>query len=210
MDMPWKARWVSGEKLFLVLASTEMGMVQMQKSAVWVWLAPDLVQAMVTPVSLVVISVTGESYWIISGGRGASEAVADAVHAADGLEHGGLPVDLVLVELALAEVGGEQLGELERLVEDLFDRSGAGRCGEAAAGGAGVLSGVIEVAEAGEEVAEAGEVLLREDVVERMFVDGFGEQLGEVAAGIVEHPALGNGHAAVQQRRLHQGPSGRC
>ena len=36
------------------------------------------------------------------------EAVGDAVHAADGLEHGGLPVDLFFVELADGHVGGEE------------------------------------------------------------------------------------------------------
>jgi len=43
MGMPVKACWVSGEKLFLVLARMEMGMVQMQKSAVMVWGEPDFV-----------------------------------------------------------------------------------------------------------------------------------------------------------------------
>ena len=39
--------------------------------------------------------------------EGFCEAVGDAIHAADGLEHGGLPVDLFIVELAGGHVGGE-------------------------------------------------------------------------------------------------------
>ena len=43
MGMPAKALWVSGEKLLWVLARTEMGKVQMQKSAARVWGEPDFV-----------------------------------------------------------------------------------------------------------------------------------------------------------------------
>ena len=60
------------------------------------------------------------------GGQGACEAVGDAIHAADGLEHCRLPIDLLLVELAEGEVGKEELVEAERFVED--------RLGEAASG----------------------------------------------------------------------------
>ena len=37
------------------------------------------------------------------------EAVGDTVHAADGLEHGGLPIDLLFVEFAGCQFGGEEL-----------------------------------------------------------------------------------------------------
>ena len=52
------------------------------------------------------------------------EGVGDAIHAADGLEHGGLPVDLFFVELSLGKVGGEEFGQV---AEACAERIGQGR-----------------------------------------------------------------------------------
>ena len=41
-----------------------------------------------------------------------------------------------------------------------------------------------------------------------MFVDGFGEEFGEVAAGVMDDLALLYGFAVIEQRRLHQGGTG--
>lgn len=136
------------------------------------------------------------------------EAVCDAIHAADGLEHGGLPVDLLFVELAGGHVGGEELGEVEWLVQNGFGRACARACDEACAGGAGVAAILAEVAEVFEEVAEAPDVFFGELVVEGVLVDGFGEELGEVAAGVVDDLALLDGFAVVELGRLHEGGAG--
>jgi len=103
------------------------------------------------------------------------EAVGDAVHAADGLEHGCLPVDLLFVELACGQVGGEELGEAERFVENGFCGACAAACDEASTHGSGVMAVGVEVAEAAEEVEQASRVFFTELVVEGVFVDRFAE-----------------------------------
>jgi hypothetical protein len=58
--------------------------------------------------------------------EGLGEGVGDAVHAADGLEHGGLPVELLLVEDVVPEVGVEQGAHVDGLAEDAGLGAGAG------------------------------------------------------------------------------------
>ena len=73
--------------------------------------------------------------------------------------------------------------------------------------GAGVLA-VVEIAEAGEEVEEAGTVFGGEVVVEGVLVDDFGEEFGKVAAGVVDDLALFYGFAGVEEGGLHEGRPG--
>ena len=108
---------VSGEKLFFVVARTAMGMVQMQKSAVIVCGRAGL--RVSNGDAAVACGDLGDGTVVVDEvAERLRKAVGDAVHATDGLEHGGLPVDLLLVELALGKVGGEKFGEAERLVQD--------------------------------------------------------------------------------------------
>jgi hypothetical protein len=127
----------------------------------------------------------------------------DAIHAADGLEHGGLPVDLLLVEFPFGEVSGEELGEFERLVQDGFSRAGGGRCDEASAGRAEILAVAIEIAETMQEVEKTAGVLCGEFVVECVSVDGLREKLGEVASRIVDDLALFDRFAEIENVGLH-------
>src|ERR1700758_732342 len=90
------------------------------------------------------------------------EAISDAVHASDGLEHGGLPIDLLLVELSLGKIGGQQFADPERLMQSGLCKTGSTRCAEAGARGADVITTAVEIAKAAEEVQEPGDVLLRE------------------------------------------------
>ncbi len=142
------------------------------------------------------------------GGEGAGEAVWDAVHAADGLEHGGLPVDLLFVEFAAGEVGCDELGEFEGLVQGGLCETCSARHDEAGARCADVFALLVEVAEGGEEVEEVGGVFFGELVVEGVLVDGFGEEFGEVASGVVDDLTLLDGLAAVEDGVLHEGGAG--
>ena len=58
------------------------------------------------------------------------------------------------------------------------------------------------------KVEETGGVLFGEFVVESVFVDGLGEEFGEVAAGVVDDLALLDGLATVEGVSLHQGGAG--
>ena len=136
------------------------------------------------------------------------EAVGDAVHASDWLEHGGLPVDLLFVELAGGHIGGEELGELEGLVDDELVWSGAGRDREAGTHAAGVTVVGAEIAEVLKELEEALGVLFGELVVEGVFVDGLGEEFGEVSAGVVDDLTLLDWLALVELGGLHEGGTG--
>ncbi len=64
------------------------------------------------------------------------EGVGDAVHAADGLEHGGLPVDHFFGHHALPEIGVEQRVHGQRIDGDGILFAGARRDLEAGALGA--------------------------------------------------------------------------
>ena len=85
-----------------------------------------------------------------------------------------------------------------------FLLAGAGRNGEARS-----LRSLKEIV--GSEVAvfakkdEHALLVFGGDVlVERALVDAFGEQFGDVAAGVVDHPALLDGLAAIQLVGLHE------
>ena len=71
-----------------------------------------------------------------------------------------------------------------------------------------VLALVVEVAEAAEEVEEAGGVFFGELGVEGVLVDRFGEELGDIAAGVVDDLALLDRLAAVESIGLHERGAG--
>ena len=133
------------------------------------------------------------------------EGVGDAVHAADGLEHGGLHLKLLLEEDAVPEVGVEQGVHVDGLAED----SGFGAC----AGGfdvagiltSGVFAGVVERAVGAEETEHAVAIGGGDVLVERAVANALGEQLADVAAGVVDDLALHHGLAAVGCVVLQEG-----
>jgi hypothetical protein len=133
------------------------------------------------------------------------EAIGDAVHSADGLEHGCLPVDLLSVKFTGGHVGGEEFGEVEWLVEYGFGGACATAYDEASSRASGVVAVFAEVPETAEEVEEPGGVLFGEFVVEGVFVDGFAQKLGDVTSGVVDDLALLDGLAVVEVGRLHEG-----
>ena len=140
--------------------------------------------------------------------EGFCEAVGDAIHAADGLEHGGLPVDLFIVELAGGHVGGEEFGEVERLVQNGVDGACARTCDETCTRGAGVTSIFVQVAEVPKEFEKTGRFFFGELVVEGVLVDRFRKEFSEIAARVMNDLALLDGVAVVEFGRLHEGGAG--
>ena len=132
------------------------------------------------------------------------EGEGDAVHAADGLEHGGLPLDHVFNQHAVPEIGVEELVHGERIVDGGRLGAGAGRDSVAGAVGAFEEQIGIEVAVLAEEVDHALAVGGVDFLIERALLDALGEELGDMAASVVDHAALLDGHAAVELVGLHE------
>ena len=85
------------------------------------------------------------------------------------------------------------------------DRACAGASDEPCARGAGVTSIFVQVAEVLKEFEEACRFFFGELVIEGVLVDRFGEEFGEIAAGVVNDLALLDGVAVVELGRLHEG-----
>ena len=133
------------------------------------------------------------------------EGARNLVHAADGLEHGGLPVDDVLGEETIPQVCIEQRVHGQRIARHAGLRSGAGQHFVAGALGAGESAVGFEIAVLGEELEHALFVFCAELLIERALANAFREQLGDVAACVIDHLALLDRLAVVELVTLQKG-----
>src|SRR6202008_4321707 len=101
----------------------------------------------------------------------------DLVHTTDGLEHGGLPVDFIVVELAFGQVGGKKLVKFQRWMQNVLCLSGAPRLHKAGAHGTNIFPIGIQVAEGLQKVQQESGVFFGECVVQGVRVQALGEQL---------------------------------
>lgn len=129
------------------------------------------------------------------------ERVGDAIHAAHGLQHGGLHFDKVLEEAGDApELGLHHVGQAQRLGPAGGVVVAAGPVLEARprlAVGIDVLR--VEVAVAGQIAEQALLIDAGQLAIQGALVDGLGQQLREGAAGVVHRLAVGHDLALVVQ-----------
>ena len=93
-------------------------------------------------------------------------------------------------------------------MDDELAWSSAGRDCEAGTHASGVAIVGAEIAEVLKELEEALGVLFGEFVIEGVFVDGLGEEFGEVSAGVVDDLTLLDGFALIELGRLHESGAG--
>src|SRR5271163_2664374 len=137
-----------------------------------------------------------------------AEGHRNLVHAADGLEHGGLPVDHLLGHQALPQVGVEQGVHGKGVDGSRALLARAGWYGEAGTLGAFVEQVGLEIAVLNQKGDHALLVLCGNLLVEGALLDAFGEQLGDMAAGVVHHLPLLHWLPVVQVVGLHERTAG--
>ena len=132
------------------------------------------------------------------------ERAGNLIHAADGLKHGGLPVDDVFGEQAIPQIGVEQRVHGQRIARLTGLGPGAGQHFVAGALRAGKFAVRFEVAIFREELEHALLVLGVEFLIERALADALRQKLGDVAARVVDHLALLDRLAVIELIALQE------
>ena len=157
-----------------------------------------------TPFAVRRISVTGELYWTVSP-RAFANAKGMRSMPPTGWNMVACMSNRLFEKDAVPEVGVEQGVHVDGLAEDAGLVAGAGFGGVAGAVATAVFAGVVERAVDAEEAEHAVAVGGGDVLVERAVADAFGEEFGDVAAGVVDDLALDHGLAIVGGVVLQEG-----